>query len=78
MQSAQAANGLAYAARFSGDATFLDFVYELLVNDKIFSIDYRTRVSSAKTWSEHEHRLIQTFMHDYDKHKRPEKYKDLP
>ena len=78
MQSAQAANGLAYAARFSGDPTFLDFVFEFLVNDKIFSIDYRTGVSSAKTWSEHEHRLIQTFLHDYDKRKHPEKYKDLP
>jgi hypothetical protein len=32
----------------------------------------------SQTWSEHEHRLIQTFLHDYDKRKHREKYKDLP
>ena len=74
------ANAFAYAARFSGDPAFLDFAAEVLVRDADFPTWYRTGMSSAKNWSETmgTHALIQVFLHDWDKRKRPEKYKDLP
>lgn len=74
------ANALTYAARFSGDQTLLDFAAENIVKDADFTPYYRTGVCSAKNWSETmgTHRLIQVFMHDIDKRKHPDKYKDLP
>ena len=74
------ANAFAYAARYSGDKTLLDFAAEYLVRDADFTACYRTGVCSAKNWSETmgTHRLIQVFLHDVDKAKHPEKYKDLP
>jgi hypothetical protein len=72
------ANGFAYAARFSGDAEFLNFAAEKILGDADFSPDYRTGTSSAKNWSEYCHRLCQVLLHDLDKKKHPEKYKDLP
>jgi len=74
------ANALAYAARFSGDPSFLDFAAQSVVQDKDFPTCYRTGVCSAKNWSEtmSTQRLIQVFLHDWDKRKRPDQYRDLP
>jgi hypothetical protein len=74
------ANAFAFAARYSGDKTLLDFAAENLVQDSGFTTYYRTGTCSAKNWSETmgTHRLIQVFLHDVDKAKHPEKYKDLP
>ena len=72
------ANGFAYAARFSGDEAFFTFAAEHLVRDKDFSPNYRTGSSSAKTWTLFSQRLTQTFLHDWDKKKHPDLYKDLP
>jgi hypothetical protein len=73
------ANAFAYAARF-GDPTLLDYAAEFEVTDKDFVTFYRTGVCSAKNWSETNaaERLTQVFLHDIDKKKHPEKYKDLP
>ena len=73
------ANGFAYGARF-GDPTLLDFAAEHICTDAKFVTSYRTGVSSAKNWSETvaSERLIQVFLHDIDKKRHPEKYKDLP
>ena len=73
------ANAFAYAARF-GDPTLLDYAAEFEVTDKDFNTNYRTGVCSAKNWSETNasERLTQVFLHDVDKKKHPEKYKDLP
>jgi hypothetical protein len=80
LQDKTTANGFAYAARFSGDGSLLDFAAENIVKDKDFPIRYRTGVCSAKNWSEtmSSQRLVQVFLHDMDKKKHPEKYKDLP
>jgi hypothetical protein len=80
LQDKTTANGFAYAARFSGDDAFLTFAAENLVQDKDFPIVYRTGVCSAKNWSEtmSSQRLVQVFLHDLDKKKHPDKYKDLP
>ena len=72
------ANGFAFAARFSGDETLLDFAAKYCARDSDFRPNYRTGVSSAKNWTEYGHRLTQVFLHDIDKKRHPEKYKDLP
>jgi hypothetical protein len=80
LQDKTTANGFAYAARFSGDDTFLTFAAENIVKDERFPLTYRTGVCSAKNWSEtmSSQRLVQIFLHDMDKKKHPEKYKNLP
>ncbi|MCG3179131.1 MAG: hypothetical protein BIFFINMI_01462 [Phycisphaerae bacterium] len=74
------ANGFAYAYRFSGDPAFLDFAAKNICVDSKFPTVYRTGVCSAKNWSEtvSSQRLIQVFLHDWDKRQHPERYKDLP
>ena len=77
LQDKTCANAFAYAARFSGDRSLLQFVADHLVKDDRFTTHYRTGTSSAKNWSETmgAHRLIQTFMHDWDRERRPELYR---
>jgi len=72
------ANGFAYATRFSGDGTFLDFAAKHLVSDEKFSAQFRTGTASGKGWSQFGHRLTQVFLHDLDKRRHPEKYQGLP
>jgi hypothetical protein len=72
------ANGFAYAARFSGDGDLLTFAAEKILRDSDFKPNYRTGVCAAKNWSEYGHRLSQVLLHDIDKKKHAEKYKDLP
>jgi hypothetical protein len=80
LQDKTTANGFAYAWRFSGDEAFLNFAAENIVQDEWFPVTYRTGVCSAKNWSEtmSAQRLVQVFLHDVDKKKHPDKYKDLP
>ncbi|KKM03247.1 hypothetical protein LCGC14_1776350, partial [marine sediment metagenome] len=72
------ANGLAYAYRFSGDESFMDFAAKHLVRDGGFRSKFRNGTTSGKDWSEHLHRLTQLFLHDLDKKRHPERYKQLP
>ncbi|MBA4386584.1 MAG: hypothetical protein C0404_01305 [Verrucomicrobia bacterium] len=74
------ANAFAYATRFSGDPAYLDFAAQFLVRDDDFPVNYRTGACSAKNWSETmaTHRLVQILLHDLDKRKHPDRYKDLP
>ena len=74
------ANGFAFATRFSGDPAFLEFAARNFVRDESFPTHYRNGVCSAKAYSEtaSAHRLIQVFMHDWDKRRHPEKYGDPP
>ena len=69
------ANGFTYAARFSGDQTFMKFVAENLVSDRNFGGKFRVGRSSAKGWSQSNHRLTQVYLHDVDKARHPERYK---
>jgi len=71
-------NGFAYATRFSGDETFLNFAAKHLVTDERFRARYRAGTASGKGWSQFGHRLTQVFLHDLDKKRHPEKYKGLP
>ena len=71
------ANGLAYASRFSGDESFIDFAAKRLVRDGGFLSNFRNGITSGKSWSEHAHRLTQVFLHDLDKKRHPERYKQL-
>jgi hypothetical protein len=70
-------NMMAYATRFSGDATFMDHAAQNWAKDNKFHPRYRTGSSSAKIWS-FDHRLMQVFLHDWDKKQHPELYKELP
>ena len=72
------ANAFAYAGRFSGDESFMDFAVKNLVRDGGFLSKYRNGTTSGKSWSEHSHRLTQLFLHDLDKKRHPERYKGLP
>jgi hypothetical protein len=79
-QEKSCANGLAYATRFSGDPAYLDFAASELVKDSAFPTHFRNGNCSTKMWSETRsaHRLIQVFMHDVDRKRHPERYRDLP
>lgn len=74
----EAGNGFAYAARFSGDNTFLTFAATHLVRDNMFPGRFRTGTSSAKGWSQHAHRLTQVLLHDLDRRRNPQRYANLP
>jgi hypothetical protein len=77
MSMLPAGNAMAYATRFSGDASFMDYAAKNWVLDSKFSAKYRNGTSSAKIWS-FSQRLVQVFLHDLDKKQHPDLYKDLP
>jgi hypothetical protein len=72
------ANAFAYATRFSGDPKYLEFAAKHLAPDGRFSDRFRVGTSSGKGWSEYGLSLTQVFLHDIDKRRHPERYKDLP
>ena len=72
------ANGFAYAARFSGDETFMKFAAEHLIRNSFYGARFRVGTNSGKAWSQSLHRLTQVYLHDVDKKLRPETYKGLP
>jgi hypothetical protein len=55
----------------------MDHAAQNWARDNKFHSKYRTGSSSAKIWS-FDHRLMQVFLHDWDKQRHPELYKELP